>query len=404
MGLTVIPEDDDAADCIAGGVGEPFRRRDRRHSMPTVVQPPLQLPQRLDIGRLSPKRAGDRTGGGGGDGTYYRDCHSHFLLDTEKPGHWCRMRLGGGGGVGRSAPFSSESLLPPPSDRRRQRGRRGEEGAGGEEGEEEEEDEEKDLALLTATESVHKRWQNPIECLSLTLEEVTHIRSVLTKAELESLVSHPDLYSQVSKNKVCFTCKTTRFSLFGEWGSRCKFCKRTVCSKCMRKMYMPTEQLKDVPVYTLSSTPLSQETLALVHNYVQSNAARRTSSPGGLSSGSGSGRLPPPSPPPPSLSFGGDFTKVKDTRPFLQRSQSLPGGGGGSGGVGGRRGGGPLTSICCDCKSMVAEILRASKSSLEALLPVLQSAGASAVLSDCSSSSPTSSSSAGTSASASSGC
>ena len=47
-----------------------------------------------------------------------------------------------------------------------------------------------------------KRWQNPIECLSLTLEEVTHIRSVLTKAELESLISHSDLYNQVAKSKV----------------------------------------------------------------------------------------------------------------------------------------------------------------------------------------------------------
>ncbi|KAL8570460.1 hypothetical protein ACOMHN_034495 [Nucella lapillus] len=233
----------------------------------------------------------------------------------------------------------------------------------------------RDLALLKATENMHKRWQNPIECLSLTLEEVTHIRSVLTKAELESLVSHPDLYSQVSKNKVCFTCKTTRFTLFGEWGTRCKFCKRTVCSKCLRKIYMPTEQLKDVPVYTLSSTPLSQETLALVHNYVQSNAVRRSSSP--------SVSFPGSSDPPPPRG-----------KHFLQRSHSLivPGNTGGSEA---RRG--PLTNICCDCKSMVGEIVRACQASLDILLPILQSAGT-AVLSQ-SSSSPTSSSSASTSSS-----
>ncbi|XP_025114719.1 protein spire homolog 1-like isoform X14 [Pomacea canaliculata] len=140
--------------------------------------------------------------------------------------------------------------------------------------EEEEEGEgtssETDLALLTASEMMHmryqgnnttrkvKRWQNPIECLSLTLEEVTHIRSVLTKAELESLISHPDLYHQVSKSKVCFTCKTTRFTLFGEWGTKCKFCKRTVCSKCMRKMHVPTEHFKNIPVYTLQSHAIYQ--------------------------------------------------------------------------------------------------------------------------------------------------
>lgn len=39
--------------------------------------------------------------------------------------------------------------------------------------------------------------------------------------------------------QVCFTCKTTRFTLFGEWGTKCKFCKRTVCSKCMRKVSAP---------------------------------------------------------------------------------------------------------------------------------------------------------------------
>jgi len=36
----------------------------------------------------------------------------------------------------------------------------------------------------------------------LTLEEVTHIRTVLTKAELESLIQQPELYAQVGKGKV----------------------------------------------------------------------------------------------------------------------------------------------------------------------------------------------------------
>ena len=53
---------------------------------------------------------------------------------------------------------------------------------------------------------IQNKWQNPIECLSLTLEEVTHIRIVLTKAELESLITDPELYKLVSKGKVRYDC------------------------------------------------------------------------------------------------------------------------------------------------------------------------------------------------------
>lgn len=45
-----------------------------------------------------------------------------------------------------------------------------------------------------------KQWQD--ECLSLTLEEVVHIRSVLTKAELESLPVEGQVKDDVEKRKV----------------------------------------------------------------------------------------------------------------------------------------------------------------------------------------------------------
>ncbi len=41
-----------------------------------------------------------------------------------------------------------------------------------------------------------------LECLSLTIEEVMHIRSVLTKAELECLVIDPTLQALIAKGKV----------------------------------------------------------------------------------------------------------------------------------------------------------------------------------------------------------
>ncbi len=45
-------------------------------------------------------------------------------------------------------------------------------------------------------------WQTAIECLSLNLEEVVHIRNVLTKAELESLPLECSLKEDVEKGKV----------------------------------------------------------------------------------------------------------------------------------------------------------------------------------------------------------
>lgn len=63
-----------------------------------------------------------------------------------------------------------------------------------------------------------------------------HIRNVLTKAELESLLVRPDLHQLVAKGKVCFTCLKTKFSLFGAWSTKCKMCNRFVCSKCVTKV------------------------------------------------------------------------------------------------------------------------------------------------------------------------
>ncbi|KAJ1519987.1 hypothetical protein ONE63_004219 [Megalurothrips usitatus] len=79
-----------------------------------------------------------------------------------------------------------------------------------------------------------KQWQQ--ECLSLTLEEIVHIRSVLTKAELESLPVEGRVKEDAEKGKVCFLCMKTRFSFFGPRGQQCRLCSRTVCAKCHSKV------------------------------------------------------------------------------------------------------------------------------------------------------------------------
>ncbi|KAJ3597405.1 hypothetical protein NHX12_000932 [Muraenolepis orangiensis] len=87
----------------------------------------------------------------------------------------------------------------------------------------------------------------PVECLSLTVEEVMHIRQVLVKAELEKFQQYKDIYNAMKKGKLCFCCRTKRFSFF-TWSYTCQFCKRPVCSQCCKKPY------SSLPIYSIGST------------------------------------------------------------------------------------------------------------------------------------------------------
>jgi spire-like protein len=74
-------------------------------------------------------------------------------------------------------------------------------------------------------------WGRALECLSLTLEEVQHIRSVLTKAEIETLAVTKSLREDLENGKICFTCLKTRFSFWGPWPQTCKLCERAICER-----------------------------------------------------------------------------------------------------------------------------------------------------------------------------
>ncbi|CAJ1061428.1 LOW QUALITY PROTEIN: protein spire homolog 1-like [Xyrichtys novacula] len=74
----------------------------------------------------------------------------------------------------------------------------------------------------------------PVECLSLTVDEVMHIRQVLVKAELEKFQQYKEIYNAMKKGKLCFCCRTKRFSFF-TWSYICQFCKKPVCSQCCKK-------------------------------------------------------------------------------------------------------------------------------------------------------------------------
>ncbi|CAG9854857.1 unnamed protein product [Phyllotreta striolata] len=103
-------------------------------------------------------------------------------------------------------------------------------------------------------------WQDTISLddrLSLTLSEIVHIRTVLTKAELDALPVEGKVRHDVEARKVCFLCLKTRFGIFGPWGQRCTLCKRTVCTKCSSRMNIPMEHFSSVPVVLLSPSILS---------------------------------------------------------------------------------------------------------------------------------------------------
>ena len=78
-------------------------------------------------------------------------------------------------------------------------------------------------------------WTTALQTLDLNLDEIVHIRSVLTKAELEGLPLDGNLKEDVEKGKVCFLCMKTRFGFFNR-GCKCELCTRQVCSKCTTKV------------------------------------------------------------------------------------------------------------------------------------------------------------------------
>ncbi|CAH7032206.1 Spire1 [Phodopus roborovskii] len=97
----------------------------------------------------------------------------------------------------------------------------------------------------------------PVECLALTVEEVMHIRQVLVKAELEKYQQYKDVYTALKKGKLCFCCRTRRFSFF-TWSYTCQFCKRPVCSQCCKKMRLPSKPYSTLPIFSLGPSAVQK--------------------------------------------------------------------------------------------------------------------------------------------------
>ncbi|XP_005372615.1 PREDICTED: protein spire homolog 1 isoform X2 [Chinchilla lanigera] len=112
-------------------------------------------------------------------------------------------------------------------------------------------------ALASRWRPAQEEFCYPVECLALTVEEVMHIRQVLVKAELEKYQQYKDVYTALKKGKLCFCCRTRRFSFFA-WSYTCQFCKRPVCSQCCKKMRLPSKPYSTLPIFSLGPSALQR--------------------------------------------------------------------------------------------------------------------------------------------------
>lgn len=96
----------------------------------------------------------------------------------------------------------------------------------------------------------HELWSHPMECLKLTVKELSHIRQVFSRAEIEKYHSHTNLYKMLSKDQICLNCKIQKFS-WVIWAYTCEICKAKVCKKCVRKVASPTDDILEAAAYTL---------------------------------------------------------------------------------------------------------------------------------------------------------
>nr|CAH7761198.1 unnamed protein product [Callosobruchus chinensis] len=207
-------------------------------------------------------------------------------------------------------------------------------------------------------------WQDSISLddrLSLTLSEIVHIRTVLTKAELEALPVEGRVRHDVESRKVCFLCLKTRFGIFGPWGRRCALCRRTVCARCCRRASVPPEQFAAVPVALLSpsvlGTPEGEE------------PGRRTPLGGGAATPVGGAKTPvdgaSPADSRPGSAMDSSTTSIgSDTQTrFRSKATAV----GRAARAVDRMKGVPQMVVCHDCRLMVLQIIESARASRAAV-------------------------------------
>lgn len=67
----------------------------------------------------------------------------------------------------------------------------------------------------------------------MTMKEVKHMRRTLALLELGALDPEQKLYKDLASGRLCFCCRTRKFSLFGKWSRVCEICECKVCYSCI---------------------------------------------------------------------------------------------------------------------------------------------------------------------------
>ncbi|XP_059940435.1 protein spire homolog 2 isoform X2 [Mesoplodon densirostris] len=168
------------------------------------------------------------------------------------------------------------------------------------------------------------RWlefSHPVESLALTVEEVMDVRRVLVKAEMEKFLQNKELFSSLKRGKICCCCRT-KFPLFS-WPPTCLFCKRAVCSSCSIKMKMPSKKFAHIPVYTLGFESPRRVSTAKVMPAQRRDAFQPLQGP--------------------------HWRSVEEEFPHIYSHGCI------------------LKDVCSDCTGFVADVVRSSRRSVDAL-------------------------------------
>ncbi|XP_014648099.1 PREDICTED: protein spire homolog 2 isoform X2 [Ceratotherium simum simum] len=164
-------------------------------------------------------------------------------------------------------------------------------------------------------------FSHPVESLALTVEEVMDVRRVLVKAEMEKFLQDKELFSSLKKGKICCCCRT-KFSLFS-WPPTCLFCKRAVCMSCSVKMKMPSKKFAHIPVYTLGFESPQRVSTAKTTPTQRRDVFQSLQGP--------------------------QWRSVEEEFPHIYMHGCI------------------LKDVCSDCTSFVADVVRSSRKSVDAL-------------------------------------
>ncbi|VFV36117.1 Hypothetical predicted protein [Lynx pardinus] len=164
-------------------------------------------------------------------------------------------------------------------------------------------------------------FSHPVESLALTVEEVMDVRRVLVKAEMEKFLQNKELVSSLRKGKICCCCRA-KFPLFS-WPPTCLFCKRAVCTSCSIKMKMPSKKFAHIPVYTLGFESPRRVSATKTTPTQRRDAFQSLQGP--------------------------QWPSVEEAFPHIYTHGSV------------------LKDVCSDCTSFVADVVRSSRKSVDAL-------------------------------------